>query len=66
MSRLETVSRPYFSKSRFRRFEVSVSVLPRHLVVLENGHVSAVSFISPMELFQHTNMPKESYFKAAL
>jgi len=62
MSRLETVSGHYFSKSRSRRSEVSIS--SRYLEVLENGHVSAVSFISPMELFQHLNMPKESYFKA--
>jgi len=40
-------SRHYFSK--FRRSEVSVS--SRHLEVLENGLVSAVFFISPMEHF---------------
>jgi len=47
-------SRHYFLKSRSRKSKV-----------LENGHVSTVSFSSPMELFQHLNMPKESYFKAA-
>jgi len=61
-----SVSRHYFSKSRSRRSEVSVSVSSRHFEASENGHVSAVSFISSMELFQHPNMPKESNFKAAL
>jgi len=47
MSRLETlffkvclVSRNYFSKSRSRRYEVSVSVSSRHLEVSENGDIS--------------------------
>jgi len=38
------VSRHYFSKSRSRRSEVSISVSSRHLEVSENGNVSAVFF----------------------
>jgi len=37
-----------------------VSVSSRHLEVSENGHVSAVFFIS---LFQHPNMPKGVLFQ---
>jgi len=61
-----SVSRHVSSRDSLATLFFKISVSYQHLEVSENGHVSAVSFISPMELFQHTNMPKEFYFKAAL
>jgi len=58
------VSRRNFSKSRFRRTEFSVS--SRYLKVSENGHVSAVFFISPMDYFSIKMFQKQSRFNDTL
>jgi len=57
VSRLETVSRHYFAKSRSRLGLVGLKSRSRLGTFksrkMGNGHVSAVYFISPLELFQH-------------
>jgi len=58
MLRLETL---FFKAAKVLSID---SRLVSALEVSKNGHVSAIFFISPMELFQHPNMPKVILFQS--